>query len=701
MSKPSGVKNRAPAPIQITAEQLLREAQERGLEDVSKAPTQFITDKEELIHYQQEKRKDFEDQLRRQRQHVGLWCRYALWEASQLDFTRARSVFERALDVDYRNPTLWLKYAEMEMKNKFINHARNLWDRAVTLHPRVDVFWYKYSYMEEMVNAIDNARAVFQRWMEWEPDDLAWAAFIKFEVRQGQIDRARALYERYVSQWPTCRAYLKYARWEESGHQRDLARRVYERSLTELHPQEKTEKLILAFARFEERCKEYERARVIYQYAITVLEDAAAVKAELAQFEKKHGNKAAIEAVLLQQKREQYEQKLSADSYNYDLWFDYSRLEEAEGDEASVRAVYRRAVACTPPLLVKKHWKRYIYLWISWAVYEELSADNVPGAREVYAHCLRVLPHKHFTFGKIWLYAAQLEVRQKDMPKARKILGQGIGMTGKANIFRGYIDLELSLGEVERCRQLYAKYIESAPQNTSAWRAFAQLEAKVGEVPRARAIYELAIGDAQMDMPEVIWKAYIDLELAEGELSNARNLYERLLARSGHVKVWVSYGRFEYESSEGDEVDDQSASATDRSRAVYSRAYAALKAAGLKEERLLLLESWRGTESDALQASRRGASREHLAAVEARFPTKIKMKRQTEDGEEEDYLDYVFPDDEKKLVGMKLLEKAMAWKKAAAEAVAGQGEGHEDEVETVLGKRPAAVEEDEEVVVDE
>lgn len=131
-----GIKNRAPAPIQITAEQLLREAQERGFEDVPTPPEQLIADRDELLSYQQGKRKDFEDQLRRKRQNIGIWCKYALWEASQNEFERARSVFERALDVDYRNLTLWLKYAEMEMKHKFLNHARNIWDRAVTLLPR-------------------------------------------------------------------------------------------------------------------------------------------------------------------------------------------------------------------------------------------------------------------------------------------------------------------------------------------------------------------------------------------------------------------------------------------------------------------------------------------------------------------------------------------------------------------------------------
>lgn len=55
---------------------------------------------------------------------------------------RARSIYERALDVDHRNVTLWLKYAEIEMKSRQVNHARNIWDRAITILPRVNQFWY-------------------------------------------------------------------------------------------------------------------------------------------------------------------------------------------------------------------------------------------------------------------------------------------------------------------------------------------------------------------------------------------------------------------------------------------------------------------------------------------------------------------------------------------------------------------------------
>jgi crooked neck len=161
-----------------------------------KAPRQQITDTEELTVFRMRKRKEFEDSLRMQRQHMGTWMKYAAWEESQQEFERSRSVYERAITVDYKNQTLWLRYAEMEMRNKFVNHARNVWDRAVTLLPRVSQFWFEYSYMEEMVGEPGKARGVFERWMEWEPDDNAWGAYIKFEMRKKDTARARELYKR-------------------------------------------------------------------------------------------------------------------------------------------------------------------------------------------------------------------------------------------------------------------------------------------------------------------------------------------------------------------------------------------------------------------------------------------------------------------------------------------------------------------------
>ena len=118
LPKVSKVKNKSAAELQITAEQLLREAKERQLEIVPAPPKQKIADAAELADYQLRKRKEFEDQIRKNRIVVANWMKYGAWEEQQKCVPRARSIFERALDVDSRNISLWIKYAEMEMRNK-------------------------------------------------------------------------------------------------------------------------------------------------------------------------------------------------------------------------------------------------------------------------------------------------------------------------------------------------------------------------------------------------------------------------------------------------------------------------------------------------------------------------------------------------------------------------------------------------------
>ena len=102
--------------------------------------------------------------------------------------------------------------------------------------------------------------------------------------------------------------------------------------------------------------------------------------------------------------------------------------------------------------------------------------------------------------------AAQFEIRQHRLDAARKILGMALGICPKDKIFNSYITLELQLGQFERCRQLYAKYLEWRPENCRAWCKWVELEQSLGEVERCRAMYELAIQMPVLDMPEVLWK---------------------------------------------------------------------------------------------------------------------------------------------------------------------------------------------------
>lgn len=101
LPRATAVKNKTPASVQITAEQILREARER-VEQETPIPKQKITDEEELGEYRLRRRKEFEDLIRRVRWNISVWVKYAQWEEAQKDFARARSIWERALEVEYR-----------------------------------------------------------------------------------------------------------------------------------------------------------------------------------------------------------------------------------------------------------------------------------------------------------------------------------------------------------------------------------------------------------------------------------------------------------------------------------------------------------------------------------------------------------------------------------------------------------------------
>lgn len=518
-----------------------------------------------------------------------------------MEFQRARSVFERALDVEWRNNALWLRYVDMELKNKSVNHARNLLDRATTLLPRVDQFWYKYTYMEETLGDVPKARNVFERWMKWEPTENAWMAYIKMELRYNEKQRARAIYERFVSIHPEPANWIKWARFEEEHNNLNKCREIYTAGLEYLGEEKIDQKLLVAFAKFEikakeviisETCREeylltdtlqFERARVIFKYGLDRLpkSKSQSLYNQYTNFEKQYGDKAGIEDVVIGKRRVQYEQEIEESPKNYDIWFDYAKLEESAGDPTRVREVYERAIAQVPPAEEKRFWRRYIYLWINYALYEELESQDIERTRQIYEQCIQLIPHKKFTFAKIWLMYAQFEIRQMQVGQARKLLGRAIGMCPKNKLFKGYIDLEFQLREFDRCRMIYTKYLEYDPSNCSAWIQFAELEKNVlDEVERCRAIFELAVSQENLNMPELLWKAYIDFEIGEEEYEKTRDLYYRLLERTEHVKVYISFAQFElsipYEGGNEQGVV--------RARKIFEGAYSKMKEKELKEE---------------------------------------------------------------------------------------------------------------------
>ena len=113
-----------------------------------------------------------------------------------------------------------------------------------------------------------------------------------------------------------------------------------------------------------------------------------------------------MEEVVVMRRRHQLEANVQQEPLNYDTWFDYPRLEEQAGDVARTREVYERAIANKPPILEKRYWKRYIYLWLNYALFEEVQAENGERAGKIYELALSLIPHESFTFAKLWILYA-------------------------------------------------------------------------------------------------------------------------------------------------------------------------------------------------------------------------------------------------------------------------------------------------------
>ena len=644
------VKNKAPAAVQITAEQLIREAKERELEVVAPPPKQKISDPAELAEYKLRKRKEFEDNLRKNRMNISHWLKYASWEETQGEIERARSIFERALDTTgSRTITIWLRYIEMEMKNRQVKHARTLFDRATHILPRVNQFWYKYVYFEEILGNIPYCREVFERWIKFLPGEQEWQTYVNFEMRYKEIDRARAIYSKYLMLYPEPKNWIKFAKFEERHSSPENARQVFELALECFGDQLSDEQLFIAFAQFEERQHEYDRVKLIYEYALNKLpkDRAPELYENYSSFQKKHGDQDDIENLVSHKRKMLYEEKLATNPYDYDTWFDYVRLAEREFSYEEVEDIYERAVANTPKSRSNKNeWRRYIYLWIYYATFEEVVVKDMNKAFKVYEFCINnLIPHKIFTFAKLWLLAAKLQIRMGNIDKARDILDKSLKRCPKRKLFKDYIDLEIQLREFDNCRRLYEKFLQRAPDDSSVWISYAELESILCDTVRARAIYKLAIDRPNLDSPENVWKAYIDFEIEQEEYKNVKDLYERLLNRTNHVKVWLSYAQF-YE----DLQDIPSA------RKIFERANERLR----EEEplaRVVLLESWQEFES------RQGDEGLDLSN---KMPSKVKKRKRLDDDDDwVEYYEYVFPDSDKKKSG--LMDRVKRWKEQAKE----------------------------------
>ena len=545
------VKNKAPATRQITAEQILREAAD-GQPIQRGPPKQIIADETELGAYRMSKRKEFEDIIRRSRHQIGTWIKYAKWEEAQQEFRRARSIYERALQVEYQNVNLWLKYIEMEISNKFIQHARTLYDRVTGLLPRVDQFWFKYAFMEERLENYAGARAIYEKWMEWKPPVNAWLQYAKFEERCGEIDRARGVYERLIQQDQSVDSLIKYCKFEEKFKEYEKARAGFETCIQLLDESQLNEEVFIKYAQFELRRGDIEKANRVYKIGLSKLVDPSKSKqlySAYVQHMKQTGTRDEIEQILLDKRRAHYERLFVEDPTNLDVCFDYIRMEEEANEIERVREIYERALSKVPAARNKKFFRRYIYLWLFYAQFEEQVAKDLDRARQVYSTALELFGELNIWFTKLARCAAEFELRQLNIEAFRKLmLSCLVGSSGlKSGIARFWIETELKLGNVNQARFVAAKVIEVNPSNTASWIAFIDLEISLGEPARALALCEVAWKNRESfeSSMDGILRKWIEVQKSLDNTDEVRRLFRLLVLEVPGSESFIEFVDFE------------------------------------------------------------------------------------------------------------------------------------------------------------
>ncbi|KAK6202767.1 cell cycle control protein [Scheffersomyces amazonensis] len=697
---------------QVTSEKILKDAfdiREKPLE----RPAQSIQDLDELRSFQLKKRKEYEQQLNKNRLNFGQWIRYAKWELNHnRDFPRARSIFERALDVNVQHIPFWIQYIQLELSHKNINHARNLLDRATTTLPRVNKFWFLYVQTEETLKNYKMVRILFERWLEWHPDSSAWDAYIGFERRYDEFDNARNIFSRYVIEHPGSDTWLKWIEFEiheVSSITENIinVRRVFEISadsiLTNKSSKSNDEKfplIISQWAEWEISVKEYERARAIYN----IILDTSKVKLSTFQrneilknfsdFEKNHGNKDSIQSTIIQKRLIKYEQDLIETPDDYDTWWIYINLLSENAKPETLRSKFKKSVSKVPSEKVKSiTWKRYIYLWIRYILWEEFNCGDIEESRSLWNQCIKIIPHSHFTFGKVWKHYAEFELRndeQNGLSKARKILGRSIGQSSsqksKKSLFKYYINFEKKLGEWDRVRKLYERWLEIdtlSKANTNSIPIvldYIEFEKSLNEYDRVLSIFNASLVLADHEdlskkfIPlETLWISFIHYFQDEMKYDEARKLYRTLIDKTDNSRVWISLAVFEssiptyeqlQEFNESNEEElEFSITETHRqnTRSIFKEADKFYKDKQLNEQRLVILEAWKEYELEH-------GNEESIKQIEARMPTLVKRRRKVDNFEEE-YIEYIFPQDQAGISAKpgisKFLENAKKWKSMA------------------------------------
>ncbi|KAH8582602.1 crooked neck HAT repeats [Cryptosporidium sp. chipmunk genotype I] len=579
----NNVKNKSFAPIQITVEQILKESYSGstnnigGNNSLSRIHESFdFRGIDELEDYRIRKRKEFEDSIRRKRWKISLYLSYAKWESLQNNIQNSRSILERGILVNYENVRIWRDYVKLEITNGNINNARNLFERVTHLLPRIDEFWTKYIQMEFVLKNYINVRHIYKKWIVWKPAPSVYIQYSKFEEECGEIKLAREIMKDLVSSYPDEKNFIEYIKFEQKHKNLLSAEQIINiltESLIDINAHKITHRFFLYISDVFVEEKKIEEAIKLCNGGIKILRDEHCVKNlkdKLFQlFKMRIYEKPDENIKWINHKLQYYRDRLFHNPQDFDLLFDYTIFIIQYLELDSVLQEYENLVI-NNNISDVINWEKYFHSCLLFTYFFEINQDaNSPNIHKMYNNFIHSVKNDRISeikitesetkpselnnitnieqnniFAKVFIYFSNHQLRIGNLNTARKILGIGLGRIPCANLFDHYIDIEFKLGNFDRCRVLFTKYIEYDPISTDSWIKYMRFEYNLHEIKRVISIAEAAISMPELDSPEIIWQYYIELMINEKNIKFADSIYKRLLEKTQHIQVVINYSTF-------------------------------------------------------------------------------------------------------------------------------------------------------------
>ena len=651
---------------QFTAATLLKSAYESSQNELKPADVR-IADLDELAYFQRRKRTEYENALRRNRFNYGQWMRYAQFEIDQKDIRRARSVFERALEVDYKNVAMWVRYIQTEIKQKNINHARNLLERATYLLPRIDKLWYMYVTIEESIGNIVAVDEIFEKWLQWKPVKDVWIHYLDYQERYEEFDNERLTFEKLVIVFNDSDSWLRWVDFEKTHGDAINVANVYKLGVNSLFKSSLLDAAyMISWVQYQYANKKFNKVKELYDFGFKSLKEDEKKKLQKFQidYEKQYGvDTEDIEVYVLQKRRITYEEKLQASPKDYETWWMYLTLlidSSLETSETVISQKFDVSISNAPEGNEPHQWVALWYLHYRYSLWLEFDLKDVGRAQQVYDHFAGILPHKKVALIDFWLKYADFKLRNSDLTEMRKVLGQAIGFTSSEEIIKYYIDIEMKLKYFDRARKLYDKLIEMYPANWRHWMQYYEYEDSLGNEERSYSIIEISVfGDflEKRDKIKLI-NAVVDKLTDNYNFKLARKLLEyKIELNPKNVDYMVQRCLFElrvpsesqleaFENSEDPADGDLEIVIDDAMKANvrngYERFIGKVKEEGKVQIRIILLESLKKFE---LQYG----DPERIRQAEERLPRIVRKVRKDEIGNQEEYMEYEFPEDDKEI----------------------------------------------------